>query len=63
MNEDSNMSIRRFLKHVGVTSQRVIEDALRDNDSAGKRYKVRVVLTIDELGVEHTVDGEVEGQG
>ena len=30
MNDDFNMSMRKFLKQVGVTSQKAIEDALRD---------------------------------
>jgi hypothetical protein len=37
MNEDAfNMSVRKFLKKVGVTSQREIEQAVRDAAAAGK---------------------------
>ncbi len=62
MDEDSNMSIRKFLKHVGVTSQQVIEDALREAEGAdGKSYDAKVVLTIEELGVEHVVTGKIKG--
>ena len=37
MGEDFNMSMCKFLKQVGVTSQQAIETALRDAaDSSGK---------------------------
>ena len=65
MNEDRfNMDIRKFLKVVGVTSQREIETAVRDGLATGKlsqsaRLKPRVTLSIPELGLEHVVDGEI----
>ncbi|MBO6639096.1 MAG: hypothetical protein JJ920_02235 [Roseitalea sp.] len=63
MSGDFNMSMRKFLKQVGVTSQQAIEEAMRNaDDTAGKTYKARVVLTIDELDLEHEVTGEIEGQ-
>ena len=64
MNDDFNMSMRKFLKQVGVTSQQAIEDAMRKAEgSAGKRYTAKVVLTIEELDLEHVVTGEIEGRG
>ncbi|WP_109466876.1 DUF6494 family protein [Albibacillus kandeliae] len=62
MSDDFNMSMRKFLKQVGVTSQQAIEEAMRGADSAGKSYKVKAVLTIEELGLTHEVDGEIKGQ-
>ena len=65
MNEDRfNMDIRKFLKVVGVTSQREIENAVRDALTSGRLneaalLKPRVTLSISELGLEHTVDGEI----
>jgi len=65
MNEDRfNMDIRKFLKVVGVTSQREIETAVRNALANGKvsqsvLLKPRVVLSIPELGLEHVVDGEI----
>ncbi|HWO87024.1 MAG TPA: DUF6494 family protein [Stellaceae bacterium] len=65
MNEDRfNMDIRKFLKVVGVTSQREIETAVRDALATGKltqsaQLKPRVTLSIPELGLEHVVDGEI----
>lgn len=62
MNEEFNMSMRKFLKQVGVTSQQAIENGLRDaGDTAGKEYKAKVVLTIEGLDVEHVVTGTIKG--
>lgn len=62
MSEDFNMSMRKFLKQVGVTSQQAIEDALRDADSGGKSFAVKAVVTIEELGMTHEVNGTITGQ-
>jgi hypothetical protein len=65
MNEDRfNMDIRKFLKVVGVTSQREIETAVRDALAKGRLaestvIKPRVTLSIPELGLEHVVEGEI----
>ena len=62
MSDDFNMSMRKFLKQVGVTSQQAIEDAMRNaRDTAGKSFEARMVLTIDGLDLEHTVTGKIEG--
>ncbi|WP_428645046.1 DUF6494 family protein [Roseibium sp.] len=63
MNDEFNMSMRKFLKQVGVTSQQAIEKAVRDAGStSGKKLKVKAVLTIEELGLEHVVTGEITGE-
>jgi len=65
MNEDRfNMDIRKFLKIVGVTSQREIEGAVREALAKGRLaegalLKPRVTLSIPEIGLEHVVDGEI----
>ncbi len=65
MNEDVfNMEVRKFLKLVGVTSQREIENAVREATKAGKlkgneKLKARVVLSIDGANLQHTIDGEI----
>ena len=65
MNEDRfNMDIRKFLKVVGVTSQREIEVAVRTALAKGTfaedvLLKPRVTLSITELGLEHKIDGEI----
>jgi Family of unknown function (DUF6494) len=65
MNEDRfNMDIRKFLKLVGVTSQREIESAVRSALAKGTLaetalLKPKVTLSIPEIGLEHAVDGEI----
>jgi hypothetical protein len=65
MNEDRfNMDIRKFLKVVGVTSQREIETKVRAALAAGRLsedvlLKPRVLVSIPEIGLEHTVEGEI----
>ena len=65
MNEDRfNMDIRKFLKLVGVSSQREIELAVRNALAAGKLsdgtvLKPNMTLRIPEIGLEHAIDGEI----
>jgi hypothetical protein len=58
-----NMSMRKFLKRVGVTSQQQIEEAMRaarDGGSLGNGpLNARVLLTVPELELEHVVEGEI----
>ena len=66
MNEEAlNTSLRKFLKVVGVTSQREIEKAVRDALKTGtlkgnEHLQARVVLTLDRAGLTHTIDGTIE---
>ncbi|SFE84262.1 hypothetical protein SAMN04488523_11111 [Sulfitobacter brevis] len=63
MSDEFNMSMRKFLKQVGVTSQQAIEEAMRNaGDTAGKTFQARVVLTVDGLDLTHEVTGKIEGQ-
>lgn len=63
MSDDFNMSMRKFLKQVGVTSQQEIEKAMREGgDTAGKTFEAKMVLTIDGLDLEHVVTGQIKGQ-
>lgn len=65
MDDEFNMTMRKFLKQVGVTSQQAIEEAMRQagpEETAGKRYAARVVLTIDELELSHEVEGTIKGR-
>jgi hypothetical protein len=59
------MSVRKFLKVVGVTSQREIEGAVREALKAGRlqgvgKVQAKVVLTIEEVGLSHEVQDEIE---
>ncbi len=66
MNEDVlNTSLRKFLKTVGVTSQREIETAIRAAVASGRikgneALKARMVLTIDTVGLNHVIDSAIE---
>ncbi|MEL6205663.1 MAG: DUF6494 family protein [Pseudomonadota bacterium] len=62
MSDEFNMSMRKFLKQVGVTSQQAIETAMREKGAtAGQSYEAKVVLTIDGLDLEHVVTGTIAG--
>jgi hypothetical protein len=66
MNEDVfNTSLRKFLKKVGVTSQREIEKAVRDAIEAGtlkgnEKLPATMVLTIGGVTLSHEITDEIE---
>jgi len=62
--ETFNLSIRKFLKMVGVNSQREIEQAVQKSVEAGKLkgdevIPVKVTLEIPQLGVSVPFEGEI----
>jgi len=65
MDDDQfNISIRKYLKKVGITSQREIEKAVRSAIDAGKisgdeTLDVSVKLSIGAIGLEVNVDSEI----
>lgn len=65
MNEDTfNLQIRKFLKKVGVTSQREIEKAVRDAVAEGtlsgnEKVRASVTLKLPDLGVELDIDDTI----
>jgi len=59
--EQFNMSLRKFLKHVGVTSQQEIERIVRERHMESKgKLKVKMVLTIEGTDLRHEVDDEID---
>lgn len=65
MNEEKfNLEIRKFLKVVGITSQREIERAVREAEEAGTlpagKVKARMTLELPGLGVTHVIDEEID---
>ena len=58
MSEDFNMSMRKFLKQVGVTSQKAIEEALRDVENG--EYEIQAEISIASLGMVHKVSGTIK---
>jgi hypothetical protein len=65
MDEEAfNLSIRKFLKHFGVTAQREIEHAVQRALAEGRlrgdeRVPVRATLTIAGLATDFQIDGEL----
>ena len=66
MNEDKlNVSLRKFLKTVGVTSQREIEKAIRDAVQSGKingneKLSVKVVLRVGGVVLNDELKGDLD---
>ena len=69
MDEEAfNLSVRRFLKKLGVTSQREIELAVREQLEADKlngdeTLRARAVVTVDGLEREIVVEGDIALSG
>ena len=56
-----NISLRKFLKQVGVTSQREIERIVREKKFSGQGpLKVRMELTADGTDLKHVIEDEIE---
>lgn len=61
MNDEAfNLSLRKFLKQVGVTSQQQIEALVRSGEAGQGSLKLKVVLTAEGTSLQHVVTGEVE---
>ena len=59
-----NMQIRKFLKQVGVTSQREIEATVRAAVEDGRlkgdeTITARMTLTIETLGLSKDIEGKI----
>jgi len=65
MDEDRfNMEVRKFLKIVGITSQREIEKAVRAAFEAKRltgreTLSAKVLLTVEPLGLSHVIEGDI----
>ena len=66
MNEDVlNTSVRRFLKTVGVTSQREIEKAVREAVANGRlkgneALPAKMTLTVGGINLTHIIDDNLK---
>ena len=59
--EKFNITMRKYLKEVGVTSQQAIERLVREEKLAGKgTLKVKMVLTGEGTRLMHVVEGEID---
>ena len=65
MNEDNlNMEIRKFLKKVGITSQRIIENHIYEADKkgtikAGDEIELNMTLSIKNFQSSNIIDGKI----
>lgn len=65
MNEETfNLQIRKFLKKVGISSQREIEKAVRKAIENGKisgdgKLHATVTLRVPEVGIELDIEDEI----
>jgi hypothetical protein len=66
VNEDVfNTSLRKFLKKVGVSSQREIEKAVREAIETGRlkgheKLPAKMVLTVGGVSLAHEIADEIE---
>ena len=66
MDEDRfNLAVRKFLKEVGVTSQRQIEKATREAISAGRlrgteHLEAKMTLEVPAINLVHILDGHID---
>ena len=66
MNEGKlNLSVRKFLKNVGITSQRKIEEKVIEkikssNISNSKKIIISAQLFSEELNIDEKIEGEIE---
>ena len=66
MNEEVlNSQIRRFLKKVGVRSQREIEHAVRRSFEKSslvgiKKLEASILLEVPAVGIKVSIDGEIK---
>jgi hypothetical protein len=66
VNEDKvNMEVRKFLKEVGVSSQREIENAIAAAVKAGvikgdAKLKAKMTLQIDAVHLTHVIEDDID---
>jgi hypothetical protein len=66
MNEDKlNLSLRKFLKNVGITSQRKIEEKVRDaiassKISSSKKIIISAKLLSEDIDLNESIEGEID---
>ena len=66
MNEENlNLEIRKFLKKVGITSQKVIENYITKSLEEGKlktsdEVAIEMKMTIKDKNIEHTISDKIK---
>jgi hypothetical protein len=59
-NEKLNMSLRKFLKHLGVTAQLQIEEAVRASGKTTGKVPISGRVVAPEIGLDHEIEGELD---
>ena len=66
MNEEVlNIQVRKFLKKVGIQSQREIEQAVKDHIKKGslsgaEKLDASMLLEVPEIGLKVSIEGKIE---
>ena len=66
MNEEVlNIQVRKFLKKVGIQSQREIEQAVKDHIKKGslsgaEKLDASMLLEVPEIGLRVSIEGKIE---
>lgn len=58
--EKFNMSMRKFLKQVGVTSQQQLEKAVENLPEGTTSINAKMVLSVEGIDLNHVVEGTIE---
>ena len=63
--EKLNISVRKFLKNLGIKSQRNIEEKIRDKfnsneNTSQKKIKIKAKIFSEEIDLDETVEGDIE---
>ncbi len=63
--EKLNISVRKFLKHVGINSQRLIEREIRkqfekNKLSGSQSFDISMELYIGDLNLKEKINGKIE---
>jgi hypothetical protein len=59
-NENLNMSLRKFLKHLGVTAQQQIEEAVRASGKTTGKVAISGRVAAPDIGLDHEIEGELD---
>ncbi|MDP6521137.1 MAG: DUF6494 family protein [SAR324 cluster bacterium] len=60
-----NIQVRKFLKNVGIQSQREIEQAVKDHIKKGslsgaEKLEATMQLEVPEIGLKVSIEGKIE---
>ena len=63
-NEEFTISVRKFLKHLGVTGHQIIESSLKDSVDSGKikpgqSISVSAEIKLEGIGISHKLEGKI----